>query len=95
MADELTVQVCVVGGGPAGMTLGLELARRGVRVAVLEQSGHFNRSFRGESISPDSVWMLDRLGMLGRLRGAYHEMRRMQIDDNLRTIFKADFSAFP
>ena len=95
MADELTVQVCVVGGGPAGMTLGLELARRGVRVAVLEQSGHFNRSFRGESISPDSVWMLDRLGMLERLRGAYHEMRYMQIDDNLRTVFKVDFGAFP
>lgn len=95
MADELTVQVCVVGGGPAGMTLGLELARRGVRVAVLEQSGHFNRSFRGESISPDSVWMLDRLGMLERLRGAYHETRHMQIDDRGRTVFRVDFAQFP
>ena len=63
MPDELSVQVCVVGGGPAGLTLGLELARLGVRVAVVEQSGHFNRSFRGESVSPDSVWLLDRLGM--------------------------------
>jgi 2-polyprenyl-6-methoxyphenol hydroxylase-like FAD-dependent oxidoreductase len=95
MADELTVQVCVVGGGPAGMTLGLELARRGVRVAVLEQSGHFNRSFRGESISPDSVWMLDKLGMLERLRGTYHEMRKMEITDGGKVVMTADFDEFP
>lgn len=95
MADELTVQVCVVGGGPAGMTLGLELARRGVRVAVLEQSGHFNRSFRGESISPDSVWMLDKLGMLERLRGTFHEMRKMEITDGGKVVMRADFDEFP
>ncbi|MGH3416019.1 MAG: FAD-dependent monooxygenase, partial [Actinocrinis sp.] len=95
MADELTVQVCVVGAGPAGLTLGLELARLGVRVAVVEQSGHFNRSFRGESVSPDSVWLLDRLGMLGRLQGSYHEMRRMEITDGGRVVMNADFDDFP
>jgi len=95
MPDELSVQVCVVGGGPAGLTLGLELARLGVRVAVVEQSGHFNRSFRGESVSPDSVWLLDRLGILGRLRGTYHEMRRMEITDGGRVVMNADFDDFP
>jgi 2-polyprenyl-6-methoxyphenol hydroxylase-like FAD-dependent oxidoreductase len=66
-----------------------------VRVAVVEQSGHFNRSFRGESVSPDSVWLLDRLGMLGRLQGTYHEMRRMEITDGGRTVMNADFDDFP
>ncbi|MFB6959384.1 FAD-dependent oxidoreductase [Streptomyces sp. NPDC056309] len=35
-------QVCVVGGGPAGLTLALELARRSVSVVVVEQSARFD-----------------------------------------------------
>ncbi|WP_329496836.1 FAD-dependent oxidoreductase [Kitasatospora herbaricolor] len=95
MAEELSAQVCVVGGGPAGLTLGLELARRGTRVVVVEQSGHFNRSFRGESVSPDSVWLLDQLGLLDQLRGSFLEMRNMEITDGGRTVLTADFSTFP
>ncbi|MFC4507125.1 MULTISPECIES: FAD-dependent oxidoreductase [Streptomyces] len=87
-------QVCVIGGGPAGMTLGLELARRSVEVVVIEQSGHFDRSFRGESISPDSVWLLDRLGILDKVRDSTLETRRMQIVDGGRVVLDADFSAF-
>lgn len=95
MTDELTAQVCVVGGGPAGLTLAVELAKRSVSVVVLEQSGHFDRSFRGESVSPDSVWLLDRLGILGRLDGAYQQMHRMEIVDSGSTVLRADFTRFP
>ncbi|MGW4730234.1 FAD-dependent oxidoreductase [Streptomyces shenzhenensis] len=91
---ELTAEVCVVGGGPAGFTLAVELARRSVSVVVLEQSGHFDRSFRGESVSPDSVWLLDRLGVLGRLDGAYQQMHRMEIVDSGSTVLRADFRRF-
>lgn len=91
---ELTADVCVVGGGPAGLTLAVELARRSVSVVVLEQSGHFDRSFRGESVSPDSVWLLDRLGVLGRLGGAYQQMHRMEIVDSGSTVLRADFRRF-
>ncbi|MEU6608728.1 FAD-dependent oxidoreductase [Streptomyces shenzhenensis] len=91
---ELTAEVCVVGGGPAGLTLAVELARRSVSVVVLEQSGHFDRSFRGESVSPDSVWLLDRLGVLGRLDGAYQQMHRMEIVDSGSTVLRADFRRF-
>ncbi|MGW1671748.1 FAD-dependent oxidoreductase [Streptomyces sp. NPDC002324] len=87
-------QVCIIGGGPAGMTLGLELARRSVEVVVVEQSGHFDRSFRGESISPDSVWLLERLGILDKVRDQTLETRRMQIMDGGRVVLDADFSAF-
>lgn len=95
MTTELTAEVCVVGGGPAGLTLAVELARRSVSVVVLEQSGHFNRSFRGESVSPDSVWLLDRLGVLNRLDGAYRQMHRMEIVDSGSTVLRADFRRFP
>ncbi|WP_326700505.1 FAD-dependent oxidoreductase [Streptomyces sp. NBC_01754] len=95
MTTELTAQVCVVGGGPAGLTLAVELARRSVSVVVLEQSGHFDRSFRGESVSPDSVWLLNRLGILDRLDGAYQQMHRMEIVDSGRKVLGADFTKFP
>lgn len=95
MTAELTAQVCVVGGGPAGLTLAVELAKRSVSVVVLEQSGHFNRSFRGESVSPDSVWLLDRLGLLERLGDACREMHHMEIVDGGRPVMKTDFADFP
>ncbi|MEV0495146.1 FAD-dependent oxidoreductase [Streptomyces atratus] len=95
MTTELTAEVCVVGGGPAGLTLAVELARRSVSVVVLEQSGHFDRSFRGESVSPDSVWLLDKLGVLGRLDGACQQMHRMEIVDSGSTVLRADFRRFP
>ncbi|MCX5141918.1 MULTISPECIES: FAD-dependent oxidoreductase [unclassified Streptomyces] len=95
MTAELTAQVCVVGGGPAGLALAVELARRSVSVVVLEQSGHFDRSFRGESVSPDSVWLLDRLGLLDRLEGSYQRMHHMEIMDGGRTVMRADFERFP
>ncbi|MFD9871934.1 FAD-dependent oxidoreductase [Streptomyces niveus] len=95
MTTELTADVCVVGGGPAGLTLAVELAKRSVSVVVVEQSGHFDRSFRGESVSPDSVWLLDKLGVLGRLDGAYQQMHRMEIVDSGSTVMRADFRRFP
>lgn len=94
MTAELTAQVCVVGGGPAGLTLAVELAKRSVSVVVLEQSGHFNRSFRGESVSPDSVWLLDRLGLLDRLDGTYAQMHHMEIVDSGSTVMSVDFSDY-
>jgi 2-polyprenyl-6-methoxyphenol hydroxylase-like FAD-dependent oxidoreductase len=91
----LTVDVCIVGGGPAGLTLGLELARDGCVVAVVEQSGHFNRSFRGESISPDAVLLLDRLGLLGDIMAAGSLVtRRMEITENGRVVMRTEFDDF-
>ena len=58
------VQCAVAGGGPAGMMLGLLLARAGVNVAVLEKHADFLRDFRGDTIHPSTLELLHELGVL-------------------------------
>ncbi|MFE9448460.1 FAD-dependent oxidoreductase [Streptomyces sp. NPDC006739] len=57
---------CVVGGGPAGMFLGLLLARAGVAVTVLEKHADFLRDFRGDTVHPSTLALLDDLGLAER-----------------------------
>ncbi|MFD1214687.1 FAD-dependent oxidoreductase, partial [Arthrobacter sp. GCM10027362] len=55
---------CVVaGGGPAGMMLGLLLARAGIAVTVLEKHGDFLRDFRGDTVHASTIRLLDELGL--------------------------------
>ena len=70
--ETIVTDVLVVGGGPAGMALGLALSINGVDVTVLESSATSSRSFRGEAISPDSVFTLRSLGVFDQLPAASH-----------------------
>ena len=56
----------VVGGGPAGMMAGLLFARAGCKVRVLEKHADFFRDFRGDTVHPSTMEILDQLGMLKR-----------------------------
>jgi 2-polyprenyl-6-methoxyphenol hydroxylase-like FAD-dependent oxidoreductase len=62
-AKLLSTTCCIVGGGPAGMMLGLLLARAGVDVVVLEKHTDFFRDFRGDTIHPSTLDLIDQLGL--------------------------------
>ncbi|HJP85203.1 MAG TPA: FAD-dependent oxidoreductase [Gemmatimonadaceae bacterium] len=93
MADT---QVVVVGGGPAGMILALLLARSAVNVTVLEKHADFFRDFRGDTVHPSTLEILDELGILDDfLKVPHQEVRQLsgQIGDTSLTL--ADFTHMP
>ena len=61
-----TTTCAIVGGGPAGMVLGLLLARAGVEVTLLEKHADFLRDFRGDTVHPSTLRLLDELGLWER-----------------------------
>jgi len=63
---------CVAGCGPAGALLGYLLARAGVPVVVLEKHGDFLRDFRGDTIHPSTLEILDELGLADRFLSLPH-----------------------
>ncbi|MFM9035936.1 MAG: FAD-dependent oxidoreductase [Mycobacterium sp.] len=66
----------IVGGGPAGMVLGLLLARAGVEVTLLEKHADFLRDFRGDTVHPSTLTLLDELGLWER----FAELPQSRVD---------------
>jgi 2-polyprenyl-6-methoxyphenol hydroxylase-like FAD-dependent oxidoreductase len=63
---------CIVGGGPGGMMLALLLARAGVKVTLLEAHKDFDREFRGDTLHPSILEILDQMGLTERLHRLPH-----------------------
>lgn len=85
----------VVGGGPAGMICALELARAGLSVLLLEKTRTMERTFRGESLSPDAVLLLDRVGVLDDIRKAGALVtRRLEISEGGRALMSTEFADY-
>src|SRR3712207_7944425 len=82
----------IAGGGPAGAMLGLLLARRGVDVLVLEKHGDFLRDFRGDTIHPSTMEIMDELGLADRLLSLPHtKTSRLRFRTPRGTATLADF----
>jgi flavin-dependent dehydrogenase len=62
--------VVVIGGGPAGSTVSTLLAQKGYRVRLFERE-RFPRFHIGESLIPQTYWVLKRLGMLEKMKGSH------------------------
>src|SRR5215813_13195321 len=63
VAHELSTTCCIVGGGPCGLMLGYLLARAGVDAVVLEKHADFFRDFRGDTIHPSTLELMNELGL--------------------------------
>ena len=92
----IRTQCCVVGGGPAGMMLGLLLARAGVEVVVLEKHADFFRDFRGDTIHPSTLDLMAELGCLEEFLSLPHqELHKIGATVNGVGVTMADFSHLP
>ncbi len=67
MIDVPQVDVLVIGGGPAGATVSTLIAQKGYKVQLFERE-KFPRFHIGESLIPETYWVLERLNMLSKLR---------------------------
>jgi 2-polyprenyl-6-methoxyphenol hydroxylase-like FAD-dependent oxidoreductase len=90
---KMEADLCIVGGGPAGMVAGLLFARAGVRTIVLEKHGDFLRDFRGDTVHPSTLRLFSELGLLEKLlerpHDKVHDLRAFVGD---RYVQVADFS---
>ncbi len=89
-------ELCVVGGGPAGMMAGLLFARAGIRTTVLEKHGDFLRDFRGDTVHPSTLDLFDELGLLDALLACPHD-KVPHVGANIagRSYRVADFTNLP
>ncbi|MFN8635976.1 MAG: FAD-dependent oxidoreductase [Chloroflexota bacterium] len=87
---------CIVGGGPAGMILALLLGRAGVQTTIFEEHEDFERDFRGDTVHPSTMELMDTLGLAERLLQIPHaEIHRLAFDTPDGPITMADLSAVP
>jgi len=74
----ITTRCCIVGGGPAGMMLGYLLGRSGVDTIVLEKHADFFRDFRGDTVHPSTLQVMDELGLIdGFLKLPHQRLQKM------------------
>jgi 2-polyprenyl-6-methoxyphenol hydroxylase-like FAD-dependent oxidoreductase len=74
----MQVRCCIVGGGPAGMMLGYLLGRAGLDVVVLEKHADFFRDFRGDTVHPSTLQVMDELGLIdGFLKLPHQKLQKL------------------
>jgi 2-polyprenyl-6-methoxyphenol hydroxylase-like FAD-dependent oxidoreductase len=97
MSEQQTT-CAIVGGGPAGMVAALILARAGVQVTVLEKHADFLRDFRGDTVHPSTLQLLDELGLYDEFTALPQVTKFEKISFDLpdgRKLTVADFTRLP
>lgn len=93
MPETITTTCCISGGGPAGITLGLLLARAGIDTVVLEKHVDFFRDFRGDTIHPSTIDLIDQLGLRERFDAIpQSEIHTLDVVVNGNRLTPVDFS---
>ncbi len=93
MPKTLEVQCCIAGGGPAGMMLGYLLGRAGVRTVILEKHADFLRDFRGDTVHPSTLMIMQELGLADEfLRLPHSEIRAFAAEIGDTQVRIADFA---
>ncbi len=83
---------CIVCGGPAGAMLALLLARKGIEVTLLEEHSDFARDFRGDTVHPSTMEVLDQIGLAERVLQLKHtEARVLELSDPQGEAVSIDF----
>lgn len=91
--DVQQTTCCIVGGGPAGVVLGLLLASQGIQVTLLELHQDFDRDFRGDTIHPSVMEIMAQIGLADRLLELPHsKARTLRLNTPGGDITIADFS---
>ncbi|NES76235.1 MULTISPECIES: FAD-dependent oxidoreductase [unclassified Okeania] len=91
--DVQQTTCCIVGGGPAGVVLGLLLARQGIPVTLLELHQDFDRDFRGDTIHPSVMEIMAQIGLADRLLELPHsKVRTLKLNSPTGDITLTDFS---
>ncbi len=94
--NTVSVRCCIAGGGPAGIMLGLLLARAGVDVLVLEKHADFLRDFRGDTIHPSTLEVMHELELLeGLLKLPHQKAPRLNAQFGNLALTIADFTHLP
>ena len=88
--DVQETSCCIVGGGPAGAILSLLLARQGIPVTLPEMHKDFDREFRGDTIHPSTLEVLDQIGLADKV----HEIPHTKISGPTIKFADGDFQPF-
>ncbi len=71
--------VVIAGAGPTGLTLAIELARRGVPCRVLEKAAALFPGSRGKGLQPRTLEVFDDLGVIGAVLAAGESFPPMRL----------------
>jgi flavin-dependent dehydrogenase len=86
-----SLDVLVVGAGPAGSIAALQLARAGVRVAIVDRATFPRHKLCGDTLNPGSLALLDRLGLADAVRARARRTSGMIVTGPAGAAVAADY----